>query len=333
MKTLLLVALVAIMPVGASAGDLLGGAAEITPAKGWVATPARPARIPTLSYALAEGEDASMSISLFRTADIGVHDSATLLEFHRRLCGEYGDAKAVVPLTRFQTAAGEGVSITYEDPSLVGKPVQKGEYRMATVVCTYLQPEFVTYATVFTNDSSGPVYETGLAMAKSARIIPLAQRPVAPPPIVAFRDLGSELQLPAGFERVNERAHPSPHYFYFEKDGIRLSGWLEPAGMYRKHPSFQAFWTHERKAIEKGGVAISGESVKQVAGWSVATYRAALAGLPESQPNLRACRVVGDTWADVHLSAPVDAPDFADLESTLKALVLRPKSATKPLQK
>jgi hypothetical protein len=328
MNTLLLVTLAAIAPVSASAADLLGGAVEITPAKGWSARPTEPARIPTRSYAFADGEDASLTISLFRTADVGVRDPASLLAFHRRLCRGFGDAKAAVALTQFKTPAGEGVFITYEDPTLVGKPVTKGEYRMATVVCSYLRPEFVTYATLLTNAASGPVYDAGLEMAKSAAIVPPAQRPIAPAPIVAFRDLGAELQLPVGFELVDEHAHPSPHYFYFEKGGIRLSGWLEPASVYRKNPSFQAFWANERKVMEKGGsIVISGETVKDVAGWSIALYRASIAGL--SQRNLRACRVVGDTWADVHLSASDEAPDFADLESTLKALVLRPKSAPK----
>lgn len=330
MKTLLLAALVASIPLSAAAADILGGAVEITPAKGWVGKPRTPARVPTLSYAPAGGDDGKVVISLFRSADVDVHDATSLLEFHRKLCRGYGGAKVVVPLRQFTPPAGDAVSVTFEDAALVGKTPRKGDFRTATVVCAFLPPEFVAYTTIYTNESSGPAYEAGLAMATSGRIIPVAQRPTLPAPLVSFRELGAELQLPAGFERINEQAHPSPHYFYFGNGKVLLSGWLEPAARYRKNKSFAEFWAGERKAMEKSGkIVVSDETVKDLGGWGVALYRVTIAGAPASQRNLRACRIVGDTWADVHLSSMRQASDFADLESTLEALVLRPKTKAK----
>jgi len=87
----------------------------------------------------------------------------------------------------------------------------------------------------------------------------------------------------------------------------------------------KSFWASEKAAaVEKSGLTIADESFKPINGWSAVLYTASVGGF--SQKNIRACRVVGDTWADIHLS--VSRPDgtWADLESVVAALTLAPKA-------
>jgi len=91
--------------------------------------------------------------------------------------------------------------------------------------------------------------------------------------------------------------------------------------------SFRNFWAHEKSAMEKGTrLKTSDEEMKIIAGWNVVTYAIKTGGLV--QRNLRACRVTGNTWADVHLSVVVPGTN-ADLENVLKTILLKRDSSTR----
>jgi hypothetical protein len=77
-----------------------------------------------------------------------------------------------------------------------------------------------------------------------------------------------------------------------------LSGWLEPAERYK---GLDAFWDSEKKAPVYGG-ALAPTRVEMLRGgpWEVVAFDVALPG--GAQSNLRAERVLGGTWIDLHLS-------------------------------
>ena len=59
----------------------------------------------------------------------------------------------------------------------------------------------------------------------------------------------------------------------------------------------------EKAQMEKNiGTPVRNESLRLVAGWTVVGYDVVLDGAALTQKNLRACKIVGDAWVDVHLS-------------------------------
>jgi hypothetical protein len=55
--------------------------------------------------------------------------------------------------------------------------------------------------------------------------------------------------------------------------------------------------------------------------WSVVCYTVDLGTV--NQKNLRACRVVGDAWADIHISKTGADADWKDLKAALAELSLK----------
>jgi hypothetical protein len=113
-----------------------------------------------------------------------------------------------------------------------------------------------------------------------------------------------------------------PNYFYVAApNDVLISGWLEPA---KKYAGFRAFWTTEKRALEEHGTKVEHESVKMIGEWNAVLFSNPL-DANVVQSNIRACRVRGTIWADVHLSRIGPAPDWTELESALKTLNLGTK--------
>ena len=86
------------------------------------------------------------------------------------------------------------------------------------------------------------------------------------------------------------------------------------------------FWAKEKATlVSKGGFTIADEYFKIVSGWNVVLYTVRIQNTPP-QKNLRACRVLGDTWVDVHLSTMRANATWTKLEDVVSALVLAKKN-------
>lgn len=155
MKSLVfLLALAAFTPLRA---EMLGGAIKITPVKGWVRESpgengqAEP-RFPTLRFVPKDGRNAAIIMTLFPVDAPGftVNNHASLKRFNLMTAQPYV-ANADDPPTPsvVEIANGIGVSITNEDPALIGKPVPPNEYRIATSVSVLLDRKYLIHCTIF----------------------------------------------------------------------------------------------------------------------------------------------------------------------------------------
>ena len=132
--------------------------------------------------------------------------------------------------------------------------------------------------------------------------------------------LNATLHIPDRFKSKETRANPHPGYFsYADHHGVILSGWLDDA---KDYPGMKKFWAKEKAVMkEKTGIVASNEMLKLSGSWSVVFYTVSISD-NLVQKNLRACQVLGDTWADVHLSITSRESTWSQLEDALKAISL-----------
>jgi len=150
----LLLTLAALLPIRA---ETLGGAIKITPVAGWSRekeedTAQQEPRFPTLRFTPKDGRNAAIIITLLPSDAPGftVTNHASLERFNLLSARPYianpdePPAPSVVDI-----ANGIGVSITNEDPALIGKPVPPNEYRIATSVSLLLDRKYLIHCTIF----------------------------------------------------------------------------------------------------------------------------------------------------------------------------------------
>lgn len=311
--------------LGSATAAVLGGRVELTPVKTWKEVSAGDSEFSTAKFIPLDDRNAALSVSVF-PPELKITDLLSLRRFHRGACKSLmSSPDAPLDTAEFQTADGTGVYATFEDPDLVGKPIQKGNCKFATVLTVWLRPETVLQITLLTDAKTGPDFEEGLAIARSAKLVAAGGPPrAAAPPAnaagagavkpITIAGVDAVLTLPAGFEATGA-ARPKDGYFSFSHDsGVMLSGWLDHA---QRYSDFKAFWAREKASLEKGmGSRVRDEKFLQLEGWDVVAYTTETRGL--QQNHLRACRVEGKTWADLHLSTVVMNGRGADLEDALK---------------
>jgi hypothetical protein len=330
MKYLSLVLLGILLSAEARA-DLLGGAVEIAPAPGWAQGEPRkgrslPPSVATASYNPKDGRNATVLFTLFPGEFLEVSDTATLKKLNRMASRPFlPSPNAEVPLTEFTCPHGSGVYANFEDPDLVGKPSQKGNYKFATVVTVLLSGGWTLQATILTDGLALPEFNEALEIIQSAA--PRRSAAIAAKsgerPTIALPSLGAVLTLPPGFQ-ATPTLNSDPGYFAFtDKTGeVILSGWLDRAAAFR---GMKEFWAREKAAlVGDAGAKLAHETFKTVNGWEAVFYTVNVKGMP-AQKNIRACRVQGNTWVDVHLSILAAESTWKELEDVLGALSLEPK--------
>jgi hypothetical protein len=167
MKRLLLLflALVISSRVQATAlGDL-----EVIPVPGWksadtVASNQAEPSFPMLKFVPEDGRNAAIFISALpaRVGELEINDLESLKEVNLAFARPYlpsPDARPAV--TKLKIAGGLGVSITNEDPALVGKPVPPGEYRMATTATLLIGDQLVT-CTIFHDERGSDAFQEAM---------------------------------------------------------------------------------------------------------------------------------------------------------------------------
>ncbi len=155
MKSLvILLALAAFTPLRA---ETLGGVIKITPVAGWSRESlgengqAEP-RFPTLRFVPKDGRNAAVIMTLLPIDAPGftVTNHASLERFNLISAGPYIANRDEPPSPSVvEIANGIGVSITNEDPDLIGKPVPPNEYRIATSVSLLLDRKHLIHCTIF----------------------------------------------------------------------------------------------------------------------------------------------------------------------------------------
>lgn len=311
----------------------LANIVEFTPPAGWVQadpniTDPRINPANTIKFVPADGRHAEVLLTLLMADNRGfpVKDLTSLQRFNLMSATPYLPTPgAKPPCHDLKVADGLGLYVTNEDPNLVGKPVPPGEFRIATTVSLYLAGKFLVHGTILYNQPDSAEFSQARQLIQSAKVRPAILAAIAkekaavaaateeePAGVVARPGLAAALHLPPGrFWPSPLKANEDPGYFIFMDDyGITLSGWLDHAAHYG---DMKTFWAREKASlVNHTGAAVADETFKTINGWDVVLYTVAVGGF--AQKNIRACRVAGDTWADVHLSTSNPKGSWKNLE-------------------
>lgn len=318
--------------------DVLGDAVDITPVAGWELADSRELRMPpipfpTLYYVPKDGRNAKVLLTLIPNEIAKVSDLASLKKFHRILSRLYlptPDTEMTVIDRKLPQAS--LVYASFVDPKLIGKPAREGDFKVATSAAVLVNGGVMIHATLLTDTSEGSDFFEGLKIIQSAAPHkPLNKSPAAQTPTpakdddrqtIGFRPYSSVLWFPMRFEKTPKLNSDSNYFSYRDEKHVMLSGWLDQPKDFK---GMREFWAKEKIAMTKeGGISIAEESFTIINGWTVVRYVVNIADSPP-QKNIRACRVVGDTWADIHLATMEPTATWKDLEDVLKELSLAPK--------
>ena len=281
--------------------DTLGDVVDFQAARGWTVAPTdRPSPFPTLRYEPGGGQNAALLLTLLPADRFDISDSTTMRKLHLVMCRPYiAQSKATPPQTEFKLSNGFGVYSVFEDPDLVGKVPKAGDYKVAIPVAVSLGGKALVHATILCDDPAGASQAEAWRFIRSLSLAAASPTPASP---------GESTSATTAAPGTSTN-----RFMYAGPEGIILSGWLDRAS---KFPGMRSFWAKEKASLEKGlGQALGNESMSLVAGWNVVSYT--MTAGADTQQNLRACRVFGDTWVDVHLS---QTGAHASVE-TLKALL------------
>ena len=108
-------------------------------------------------------------------------------------------------------------------------------------------------------------------------------------------------------------AAASPRYFYLvdRTDGEAIfAGWLESSKRVKNVDELlQSTWTSEQRALKSRGFEVQSVETEHVGDWATISFAVSLASSNEHSAHIRASRVAGDTWVDLHLSVTKDASE------------------------
>jgi hypothetical protein len=313
----------------------------VKPPKGWaqvdVALPGggKP-QFPTVAYAPTDHRNARVLLTIMGRGDGRVSDVASLRKFHEIQRAIYMP-KPPVPTaaTEFKFANGIGLYSTFEDPTLIGKPAPPGEYKVVSPVAILLDSGIVLQVSIFTDELTGPTMSEALALVQSITVNgPKTAAPMVTEPvtrgnliIISMPDLDTEMGIPKkGLEDSPLKLNESEAYFSYQRnDGLMISGWLEPM---KKFKGFREHWADEKGKIERDlGGKVQSETFATINGWQAVFYVLKIEGI--EQPNLRASRVAGNTWLDVHISTMTKTGATSVMKTLLQAIQVGPKGLEK----
>jgi len=123
----------------------------------------------TIQLSPKNGANAVCSLTLFVAPDnrFADHDALkdALMTSGERFAGDTLEGK-VTP-QEFKTPHAFGYSATFTDKSLVGKPSERGNYKVAATVVLYLPEQIVVTATILCDDAKGAEYAAIIALLRS----------------------------------------------------------------------------------------------------------------------------------------------------------------------
>ncbi|HEY5229182.1 MAG TPA: hypothetical protein VIJ19_11615 [Opitutaceae bacterium] len=303
----------------------LGDAAEIAVPAGWAQgssteAGAPAAAFPTIEFHPTDGRNEKVFLTLVPKAVVHFSDRVSLKASLMRGCAALFPTPGFVPaIKNIEVPGSIGAYASLVDPSLVGKPPQKNNFKVATPVFVLLPSGNVVQATLLTDTVSGADFDEAMSFVKN--LTPLEPKAQAEAPSeISIPGLDATLRIPAGrFARKADGLNASPNYFSFtDGTGVILSGWLDHASAF---PGMTPFWAKEKAAQLKGGFAIKSEMVTKIGDWDAILYVVPV-GPNIQQKNVRACRVLGGTWADIHLSKTAQGSTFRELEDAVRSLEL-----------
>jgi hypothetical protein len=312
--------------------DSLDGKVDVTPLASWAQADAgvdgMAAMLPTVKYVPRDGRNAALMLTVIPADAAKVSDIASLRSLLRTVSGPMQPPSwTESEIKEFKTKGGRGVYASFEDPSLVGKPSKPGDFRFATLASVLLPGPVVVQATLFTDAADSADFREGMEIMQS--LAGHASVPLRRDSLSAIERAGrvqltrstlhTVLRLPTGVTSPAGKLNRDPGYFSYSNkagDGMMFSGWMEPAAGF--DGDMARFWAGEKKGLARGGFETKDETLKQLGGWQVVTYVTDL-GPGAVQKHLRACKVVGDTWVDVHLSVSTPTATWKQLEDALRA--------------
>ena len=119
-------------------------------------------------------------------------------------------------------------------------------------------------------------------------------------------------------------ATASPRYFYLvdRTDGETIfAGWLESSERVKNIDQLlQSTWASEQRALKAGGFDVQSVETGHVGDWATITYAVSHASFREHGAHIRASRVAGDTWVDLHLSVTKNASEEDCRKAVLELL-------------
>jgi hypothetical protein len=125
-------------------------------------------------------------------------------------------------------------------------------------------------------------------------------------------------KLAAGGATANQR-----YFFLVDRtDGESIfAGWLESSERVKNVDQLlQSTWMSEQRALRAGGFDVQSVETGRVGDWATIIYAVSHASFKEHSAHIRASRVAGDTWVDLHLSVTKDASEEDCRKAVLKLL-------------
>jgi hypothetical protein len=123
----------------------------------------------TVQLSPKNGANAVCSITLFVPPDnrFSEHEALkdALMTSGERYAADTLEGK--VSPQEFKTPHGFGYSATFTDKSLVGKPSERGNYKVAATIVLYLPEQIVVTATILCDDATGPEYAEMITLLRS----------------------------------------------------------------------------------------------------------------------------------------------------------------------
>jgi hypothetical protein len=127
----------------------------------------------TLKYVPKDGRNATIMLSIMPNDIPGsiVTDLDSLKRFNRMSASPYlTDVSNPPPVSTLKISNGIALAMTNVDPSLIGKPVPPGEYRIATVVSVLLGRKVLIHCTIYYDELDSTDYQEALQILQSAAL-------------------------------------------------------------------------------------------------------------------------------------------------------------------
>jgi hypothetical protein len=123
----------------------------------------------TLRYVTRNGSNDAVLITIVTVPDDRFSDPGNLKslveESTQQIVSSSVEGKA--DLKEFRLGGRSGISVTFTDAALVGKPSEKENYKALTTCFVYLGERLLLTATVFSDDMAGKTYAEGMHILKS----------------------------------------------------------------------------------------------------------------------------------------------------------------------
>ena len=144
---------------------------------GWQASKFAPAgsAFPNETYQIQApaARNAALLVSVADKDKIAFADPEFLKKLLRAGCNAYvssPDELSKLPLKELTIKGGLGYCASFVDPDLVGKPVEKGAYKVATPVILSLDSKYLLKVTIFCDQTNGTDYQDAIRIVESIKI-------------------------------------------------------------------------------------------------------------------------------------------------------------------